>query len=317
MTISRLDSPTINHPSQLSAGASREEIQARRAATEFEALLLSQLTKSLNPSPNDEEGGLFNSNAMGMYGQMFSEQVAETMAKNGGIGLADLLMKQMGPKIGATNTGSPVIKNAIETARLVRTKEHPASSAITNSAPQSSPSAATTQAKEAATATRLRRVAAAGAGANKFEEPGHLTSIRSTEPVILQMPVRGRITSPFGGRRDPFSGRHGNHLGVDIAVPRGTPIGAAAAGQVVFAGRQSGYGNTVVIEHPDGRRTRYAHAERLFVNAGEAVQAGQTIAAVGSTGRSTGPHLHFEVTENGRHVDPLRAVANGITLSRR
>ena len=316
MTVSRLDSPTINHPSQLSAGASREEIQARRAATEFEALLLSQLTKSLNPSPNDEEGGLFNSNAMGMYGQMFSEQVAETMAKNGGIGLADLMMRQIEPKTGATNAGSPVIKNAIETARLVRTKEQTASSATVNSASGSSPSAAS-QAREAATATRLRRVAAAPAVTNKFEEPGHLTSIRSTEPVILQMPVRGRISSPFGGRRDPFSGRHGNHLGVDIAVPRGTPIGAAAAGQVVFAGRQSGYGNTVVIEHADGRRTRYAHAERLFVSAGEAVQAGQTIAAVGSTGRSTGPHLHFEVTENGRHVDPLRAVANGITLSRR
>jgi murein DD-endopeptidase MepM/ murein hydrolase activator NlpD len=131
------------------------------------------------------------------------------------------------------------------------------------------------------------------------------------------MPVQGRITSDFGGRRDPVNGRHRFHEGIDIAAPKGTPIQAAAAGTVIYAGRNGGYGNTILVEHADGRTTRYAHADSLMVNAGDTVEAGQTIAAVGSTGHSTGPHLHFEVMENGRHVSPLKVLANDYTLARR
>ncbi len=147
--------------------------------------------------------------------------------------------------------------------------------------------------------------------------------IRKTEvdhsitPVVMEMPVQGRISSQFGMRRDPINGGQGSHKGLDIAAPRGTPIGAAAAGRVIFAGRQGGYGNTVLIEHADGRRTRYAHAEELLVNSGDAVLSGQIIATVGSTGRSTGPHLHFEVLENGLHIDPLRALSNDFALAGR
>jgi murein DD-endopeptidase MepM/ murein hydrolase activator NlpD len=132
------------------------------------------------------------------------------------------------------------------------------------------------------------------------------------------MPLQnGRISSNFGARRDPINGRQRQHNGIDIAAPRGTPIDAAGDGTVVFAGWQRGYGNTVIVEHADGRRTRYGHAEKLFVQPGETVEAGQVIAAVGSTGRSTGPHLHFEVIEADRRIDPLRALANDLTLARR
>jgi murein DD-endopeptidase MepM/ murein hydrolase activator NlpD len=129
--------------------------------------------------------------------------------------------------------------------------------------------------------------------------------------------VEGRISSNFGLRRDPVTGNRRFHRGVDIAAPKGSPIGAFAEGTVVFAGRQGGYGKTVVIEHADGRQTRYAHAERLMVRAGDVVRAGETIATVGSTGRSTGPHLHFEVSEEGQRIDPLRALANENALARR
>ena len=124
----------------------------------------------------------------------------------------------------------------------------------------------------------------------------------------MMLPVEGRLTSDFGARTDPINGRMKEHHGVDLAAPKGTPIGASADGTVVFAGRRGGYGNTVIIEQADGRQTLYGHAERLLVNVGDQVRAGQSIATVGSTGRSTGPHLHFEVRENGKPVDPLAAV---------
>jgi murein DD-endopeptidase MepM/ murein hydrolase activator NlpD len=145
---------------------------------------------------------------------------------------------------------------------------------------------------------------------------GRRPTFQSKE-VSLSLPAHGRISSNFGVRRDPFTGRARVHEGVDIAVPSGTPIHAAAAGTVVFAGKQRGYGNTVIVEHADGRKTRYAHASKLNVTVGETVGKGETIGLVGSTGRSTGPHLHFEVIEAGRHVNPLAAVAHDSRLAGR
>lgn len=94
------------------------------------------------------------------------------------------------------------------------------------------------------------------------------------------------------------------HQGIDIGAPTGTPIYAAAGGQVIFSGWMGGYGNLILIDHLDGRVTAYAHQSRLAVGGGS-VSRGQLIGYVGSTGDSTGPHLHFEVRVNGRAVDPL------------
>lgn len=113
-----------------------------------------------------------------------------------------------------------------------------------------------------------------------------------------------RVTSAFGERTDPIDGSRKRHSGVDIGAAAGTPIHAAAKGVVAFAGEAGGYGNVVIIDHGDGRQTRYAHCRTLHVREGQAVSAGDDIAEVGSTGRSTGPHLHFEVRENGRAIDP-------------
>jgi murein DD-endopeptidase MepM/ murein hydrolase activator NlpD len=113
-------------------------------------------------------------------------------------------------------------------------------------------------------------------------------------------PVLAPISSPFG----PRWGR--NHAGIDLAANMGAPIRAARDGQVLLAGPVSGYGQTVVIRHVDGTRTLYAHCSRLNVAAGQQVKQGQVIALVGSTGVSTGPHLHFEIIVNNRPRDPLR-----------
>lgn len=127
--------------------------------------------------------------------------------------------------------------------------------------------------------------------------------------VNYQSPVEGRLSSSFGNRFHPVDRKVKFHKGVDIAAPRGTPINSAAEGKVVFAGWSKGYGNMVVIEHADGRQTRYGHADKLFVTEGETVSAGQNIAAVGSTGKSTGPHLHFEIMENGHQINPLNFIS--------
>jgi murein DD-endopeptidase MepM/ murein hydrolase activator NlpD len=119
------------------------------------------------------------------------------------------------------------------------------------------------------------------------------------------MPVQGYISSYFGVRPDPFDGQSARHTGIDIATPFGTPVHAVAEGMVTFAGVRHGYGNVVEIDHGNGYMTRYAHNSKLDVHPGQHVQVGEVIAQAGSTGRSTGSHVHFEVWYHGRVVNPL------------
>ena len=123
-------------------------------------------------------------------------------------------------------------------------------------------------------------------------------------PGALSWPVSGTITSPFGYRRSPFGGGMEFHQGLDIAAPMGTTVTAASSGTVLSAGWYGGYGNYIVIDHGGGMATGYGHLSQIFVSAGQKVQKGQAIGAVGSTGMSTGPHLHFEVRVNGKATDP-------------
>jgi len=117
-------------------------------------------------------------------------------------------------------------------------------------------------------------------------------------------PVTGTITSPFGWRSNPFGGAPEFHQGLDIAAPSGTTVTAAAGGTVIMAQWYGGYGNYILIDHGGGYSTGYGHLSAIYVSTGQAVQRGQAIGAVGSTGQSTGPHLHFEVRIAGKPVDP-------------
>ena len=120
-------------------------------------------------------------------------------------------------------------------------------------------------------------------------------------------PVRSSwVSSYYGMRRDPFHGRRAFHQGVDFAARKGTEIRSAAAGLVEFAGWRDGYGLMVQIRHGDGYQTRYGHASKLLVESGQMIERGERVALVGSTGRSTGSHLHFEVLKNGKAADPLK-----------
>lgn len=116
--------------------------------------------------------------------------------------------------------------------------------------------------------------------------------------------VNGKKSSGFGFRIDPITGERLEHLGLDFSGPIGEPILALADGIVTYSGENSGYGNLVEIEHVDGLKTRYAHNQAILVKSGARVKKGETIATLGSTGRSTGPHVHIEVRLDGSPIDP-------------
>lgn len=138
----------------------------------------------------------------------------------------------------------------------------------------------------------------------------------ASAPVHRPLSAAYAITSSFGNRSDPFTGRGAFHSGMDFGASRGTPVRAAGSGKVIFAGRKGGYGNAVEILHENGLVTRYAHMSRILVSKGEQVTFESVIGKVGSTGRSTGAHLHFEVRLNDKPVNPARFMNAGSRLSK-
>jgi murein DD-endopeptidase MepM/ murein hydrolase activator NlpD len=135
--------------------------------------------------------------------------------------------------------------------------------------------------------------------------------------VPYRKPVIGEVefTSGFGVRSDPFLGRPAMHTGLDFRASTGDPVRVTANGKVVNAGWAGGYGRMVEVDHGNGLSTRYGHLSEINVKVGEYVKIGQVIGAVGSTGRSTGPHLHYETRIDGEAVDPQKFLRAGVRLS--
>ena len=153
--------------------------------------------------------------------------------------------------------------------------------------------------------------------ASAFSEAADSLELRTAQLAATPsiMPTSGWLTSAFSSMRmHPILHIDRPHEGIDVVAPAGTPIEAPAAGVVVSAGWENGFGNSVVIDHGFGLVTRYAHASRLLVSAGQRVKRGDRIALVGSTGLATGPHLHYEVHVNGKAVDPLHYVLPSVVV---
>ena len=155
---------------------------------------------------------------------------------------------------------------------------------------------------------QLYRVNVARAQINQY--------LQTLVAVPLRKPVIGDVdmSSPFGMRMDPFNGRPAIHTGIDLRGEVGEPVRATAAGRVSLAGREGGYGNMVEIDHGNGLATRYGHLSEIDVKVGQMVRIGETIGHIGSTGRSTGPHLHYETRVNGEAVDPQKFLRAGVRL---
>ncbi len=247
----------------------------RSAAREFESLFLHQLFKSMRQTVLKDEDSLLDA---GMGGEMFTDMLdmeyAKQSAGQGGIGLAEIVAQQFGVEM--NDAPAPASLGA-QLAGLHRPH-----------APQG-PEVQRTLSHRAVQAYTQHNAASE-----------------------MQMPVEGgRISSRFGLRKLADDERARMHQGLDIAASEGTPIEAARGGRVVQAGWVRGYGNTVVLDHGDGQTTLYGHASELLVKVGDKVTAGAHIAKVGSTGHSTGPHLHFEVRQDGRAQDPSKALGLG------
>lgn len=140
---------------------------------------------------------------------------------------------------------------------------------------------------------------------------GETAAPGSAEKALLPDSTRSRVSSGFGARQDPFTGEPAFHHGLDIAAKEGAEVHPVRKGTVVFSGEKGGLGNVVIIDHGDGFQTKYAHNLANLVQQGQAVDTGSVIAQVGSTGRSTGSHLHFEVSYNGKLVAPDTLLSEG------
>lgn len=157
------------------------------------------------------------------------------------------------------------------------------------------------------------------AAAKSSEALAALERLRAARKTMDEVPVHRplgtlRISSGFGVRKDPFTGQSAFHSGIDFPAPQGTSVRSAASGVVSFAGWKDGYGKVVEITHESGLVTRYPHLSKVLVGVGDRVGADAKVALVGSTGRSTGPHLHFEIRRNGEAIDPSPYLAAATRL---
>ncbi len=252
-------------PAGPSAGTDTPEARAE-AAKQFEALLLGELMKAMRATASfgEEEGDAF---ARGTYGEMFDQALVESSA--GGLGIAQLFERQ-------TSGGATTATTHVAAPHRVSAYRESASA-----------------------------IEPFGHAHGPKDRDGLTTSFEGGVPTPGLWPVDGGVqSSGYGFRTHPIHGDKRFHSGLDIAAPEGREIRAVQRGTVTYAQRHPGYGNMVEITHPDGIVTRYAHASRLHVRVGDVVDTGEAIADVGSTGQSTGPHLHFEVRDGSRRLNP-------------
>ncbi len=317
MNISALEN-SVNSNS-LTKKSSNEELRA--AAKQFEAIMLTQLTSALSAGEGDEDALFGSDGGSGLAKQMFAEQLAKTMAESGGVGLADMIMQKFGindPKENSLKKNG--FSDVLAAVKDIKGNNDFSSftgnvndfEVISTYADQIANDKSAESLEKAMLNGQIRdstrpRIVPESVLLNKMV----LNPVNSSSnEVEYQLPLTGRISSKFGSRFHPIDKRTKFHGGVDIAVPRGTPINSAADGVVTFSGKRGGYGNVVIIEHADGRETFYAHCDKLLVEKGQIVSGGELIAEAGSTGKSTGPHLHFELRENGKPIDPMKFLSN-------
>ena len=271
------------------AGKSPKEV-----AKEFEAILLAQVISAMRKTV-PESGTLEASANRKMLDGAFDQQVARSLVDKGGLGIAEQIVGQIERQQAARDAASG------------RT-----------AAPASAVGAAASAATPGRTAGTSQLASALEArvqGAAFVRTTGASPSTRATALAATVLPVAGEVSSPFGMRSDPFTGEPRFHAGIDVAAPRGSEIRAVAEGEVVFSGwRSGGEGRVVDIRHADGLVTSYAHAERTLVRAGQHVVAGEVLATVGSSGRASGPHLHFAAARDGQAIDPSAFLGHGAAV---
>ena len=247
--------------------------ELRKATQEFEAVFIGYMLKVMRSTvePADDESGALGKD---IYLSMFDQEIALQMARNSSLGIGEMMYRQLEQTVKETRTLSGAA--ASETAAPLPASRVPAEI----------------------------EYPAQGQPDGPAHDHGRETTGDPEARTAWSAPVEGRLSSAFGTRADPFTQKTRFHRGIDIAAPAGAPIRAAQSGTVVFNGHLIGYGNTIILEHAGGYRTLYSHASRNLVKEGDLISAEQVIGEVGSSGRSTGTHLHFELQKGGERIDP-------------
>ena len=307
--IEGIDVKRIERELLTSKNKSLDKKKLKKACEDFEALFIEKLWKEMKKTIGSD--GLLNDPIDNQYLDMFDYDFAKKLSEDGGgIGLSKYLynnlveqLEQKSEHVLITNIHKEVLVNQsfhkkpdikpLETTPLQEHGYYHEKNTRENSHRE--------------TQEELNKV-------NKIAERIEKTYSKNKEKFIL--PLRGIISSRFGYRRDPFFGDIRWHNGIDIAAPEGTKIRAATGGEVVFSGKKHGYGNVVIIKDSHGIETIYAHNRENLVKVGEKVKPGDVIAKVGETGRSTGPHLHFEVRINNKPVDPMNYISPSMFAKR-
>jgi murein DD-endopeptidase MepM/ murein hydrolase activator NlpD len=301
---------------QYSASRERLDLLNREAAVAKSESRVSAYRKDLNSAAADLDkrqdfieklvdtylGDLPNDRRAGETVSDSSEESAKTVAKVSAVlpeavGLAKAEARQLAFVERLTRFADRRSARAAATIRRVGLSPRAMLAALKDRSAQGGPFVALATSTDGSIDPRFARLAASLARMSTLERG--LTGLPQVLPASHDF-----ISSGFGYRSDPFNGSAAFHAGLDFRGPKGAPIYAAAKGVVSFAGVRSGYGNCVEIDHGNGLKTRYAHMSRIAAKVGQAVAAGHVIGAIGSTGRSTGPHLHFEVRINDRPVNP-------------
>ncbi|SIO39263.1 peptidoglycan DD-metalloendopeptidase family protein [Halodesulfovibrio marinisediminis] len=355
--------------SALQKGGGAESAKLREAVEGFEAIFIQKMWQQMrNTVP---KSGMFKSREEQMWQGMFDQELSVKMAQSGGIGLADMLYKQLSEKLGDASRDTNSKGGNVALRDLSSTDVFNKVKAVSNRAETPTPSSlddlySPMEEQELETDPTATRVINTNLQAmtdkdvvenvNELERQLVMELISDPDRVVpdpvepaseqqakvesvpvaqqiaveedliksatieasnevsqivgiggpiepspdmatVNWPLPGPISSNFGWRKDPFTGKKAWHSGVDIAGKTGDPVAAAWDGKVIYSGEKKGYGKLVVLEHPNGWRSYYGHNSKLNVEVGETIAAGKKIAEVGSTGRSTGPHLHFEVRQ--------------------
>ena len=302
----------------------------KSAAREMESLFAYEMIKAMRSASNTSAAG---GNGLGgeVYGSLFDMELARLMSSKG-LGLQEMILKGMGQAAYPVQDKEKASSAEDAAAAPSETLQSGSQKGYVLSPPSAANNASGSKGSANGVPAAVPPVVSAAAEAKpdapaekiRPSQPDFFPrapyASEKTDPILYgewSPPIRegGRVSSLFGYRKDPFSGAQKFHYGIDIAAEAGTEVYPVNSGEVTFSGYRKGYGNIVEIDHGEGLVTRYAHNRANRVAVGDRVFPDTIIAEVGSTGRSTGPHLHFEVRRDGRKIPP-QMVFSGISKGR-
>jgi peptidoglycan hydrolase FlgJ len=291
------------HSATGAALSQQRKAELKKACKEFESVLTYEMLKSMRQTV-DKCDLLSGGEGEDIYESLMDQELAKKMTGYGSNSLAELLYRQMSRIDSATNAGHDANsqKEAVPSADLNTTPKAGHISALVSGAVATQPVIASPPAPQ--------DVHPESEDISSLMAPIDLAvQTRTTDPLAKDSqpdwPVKSVLSSKFGFRKDPFTKETRFHAGIDIPAPEGSPVKAAMSGKVLVSRYVEGYGNVVALDNGQGTVTIYAHNEKNLVKVGDQVDKGSLIAKVGSTGRSTGSHLHFEVRKDGKKIDPL------------